>query len=186
MTTAKREDRRVLFEEEASKHSIKFEYLYGVELYRGMGDCNKHQVGLKLTFAEIVWDALRNGYGSVFCFEDDATFHPDFDAIFDAFMGEVPEWDMVFLGANNQGEKQRVSQHVYTSTKWWCTHAFGMRSAVFGEVLKLNLFGPNDVVWNHMIYPNYRVYICDPHIVMQRDGFSDSLGEWLNAYDQTR
>lgn len=99
-----------------------------------------------------VREAKRRNLGSVFIFEDDAVFTPDFETKLKKWIRELPaDWDMLYLGgwhptvrsAREQEEThlsspEHVSGHVYRLRRDFCLHAYGVRDTLFDDILAID------------------------------------------------
>jgi glycosyltransferase involved in cell wall biosynthesis len=109
---------------------------------------------------------------NILIMEDDCKFIRDFSA-----MQELPSnWDMIYLG----GTVYRVIDKKYKGyarVQCWTTHGY-MINMKNKELIKKILEAENyeyeiDRYYLENIHPYFNVYMCDPMIALQKDGFSD-------------
>ena len=97
---------------------------------------NRNAIGLILTTAKILEDAIKNKYDSIFIFEDDSYMSNHFGYIYDQFMSEVPsDWEFIQLNTNDRISVKYVSKFVRRLEDSTCCQAYGIRKSVFKDYL---------------------------------------------------
>jgi GR25 family glycosyltransferase involved in LPS biosynthesis len=119
--------------------------------------------------------AKDNNIETLLVMEDDIEVDQNFNDKLQVVLSELPEdWDLLYLGGWNVGEKEKYSQHLDRATKVYTTHAFIVRGKFFDTLLE----GINSRDWKvdvliSEILPKGNCFICDPTIAWQKEGFSD-------------
>ncbi len=137
-----------------------------------------------LSHLQIIERCKAYGLDKVFIFEDDVVFRNGFNQIFDEAIRDVPDnWELLYFGGSHQVKPEKVTDKIYRVTKTLTTHAFGIRAAVFDEILKFphEWTRPIDCVLTE-IQKRGNSYVVNPPIAFQREGFSDVEGRNMN-YD---
>lgn len=145
----------------------------------GWDGCNKSHLG-------VIEDARKNGYENFLVFEDDFVLHENFVELFTEFMGQLPsDWDMVYFGGNTSmaTTKERVSKNLIKPNSILTTHCYGMKNTIYDKVLDES---PNmspqsgffrgqviDVYYSQKICPTHNVYLTNPMLCTQSNGYSD-------------
>jgi hypothetical protein len=105
--------------------------------------------------------------------EDDCKFIGGFSQ-----MSEPPsDWDMIYLGGTVHRVLDR-SYKGYARVQCWTTHAYIInltnRDLCNKIVNDLETYeGEIDRYYLEKIHPNFNVYMCDPMIAIQKEGYSD-------------
>ena len=130
----------------------------------------------------IIKDALKNNLKYLLILEDDCKFIGGFSQ-----MNEPPEdWDMIYLGGTVHRVLNR-NKKGYARVQCWTTHAYiinltntDMCNQIINELDAYE--GEIDRYYLEKIHPNYNVYMCDPMIAIQKEGYSDIEGREV-SYD---
>ena len=72
-------------------------------------------------------------------FEDDAEFVgtiPNLDSFYNTVNAFEPEWDILFLGANEWVEYEQVESSLVKVSRFWGTHAFLIRESAARKVIQ--------------------------------------------------
>lgn len=131
-------------------------------------------------------DAISRGE-SLFVFEDDCVFAPDFGERIGPFLGAVPaDWDMVYLGGLHRAPAThppvRVNDRVHLARAVTTTYAYGV-SARFLPVLYRTLMEAeqhhiDQMIARAMAGSAWRVYCPVPWLVGMDAGLSDICGRF--------
>src|SRR5258706_753462 len=104
LTTPKRADRREKLDLQMSKLGIEYEYYFNrpgnpfaYHKWLRPGEIS-HLLGTIAILKEI----QSNKWNKTLILEDDAVFIEDFDLFFYEYYRQCPDWEMLYLGANNQ------------------------------------------------------------------------------------
>ena len=130
----------------------------------------------------IIREALKNNIKYLMILEDDCKFISGF-----AQMNEPPEdWDMIYLGGTVHRVLNR-NKRGYARVQCWTTHAYiinltnrDMCNQIINELESYE--GEIDRYYLETVHPNYNVYMCDPMIAIQKEGYSDIEGREV-SYD---
>jgi GR25 family glycosyltransferase involved in LPS biosynthesis len=128
-----------------------------------------------LSHSDAVRAACQSGAPAVFIFEDDVELHPDFPALFERFLEELPEdWGGVWLGGIHRSEPEPVSRHVARLVESDSTYAYGLRDTVYREFLDQNgrLRHPVDLVTKDL-QKTRQFYCTVPPLAWVSADFSD-------------
>ena len=108
-------------------------------------------------------------------FEDDVEVGENFINDLEKITKTLPEnWDLLFLGGWNVGDKIKYNDFLYLAKKVYCTHAFIIRKEIVEKML--NKFKEREFKVNVLLselLPNINSFICNPTIAWQKPGFSD-------------
>lgn len=152
--------------------------------------------GLVLTNIQIYKDAIAHDYKCILILEDDVMFINDFYKHFFEKITALPDdWDLLYLGGNNifragkfnlvTGDKDFVvTQDTYrslnhelaTTNLTYTTHAVGINSKFFGNVMKYtttNITEPIDNIYVKAQQDGFKTYTFLPSLALQRPSFSD-------------
>lgn len=146
---------------------------------------NRGEVGCLWSHREILQQAEDENLGPILILEDDIEFVRGFDHLFEKYWERTPQdWDMLYLGANNQGELKPVSENVYKATKLLTTSSYavtpGTRMPLIRAINSMDV--PVDDIFTR-IQPNINCYLYVPYLTWQREGYSDVRGGFRN-YDR--
>jgi len=135
------------------------------------------EMGCKLSHIEIVKKAKKRGYRNIFIFEDDALFIKPLDdyinKISEFLQGK--DWDLFYLGGNHQTKPIPVNNDFVICTRMLTTHAYGINSCAFDEILRYErneLNNPIDGIYADIIQKRKKSYALNPRIVTQKECFS--------------
>lgn len=190
----RRPDRRKEAEAEFAKHGIEVEFINGVdgkdlhipmqwvsedESYVVPGD-----LGCVMSHMNVVLMAKQLGLKNVFVFEDDADLHPNFNELFADYIQRLPDdWAMLYLGGNHMEVPKMVADNVARISKTFTTHAYGYTEKVYDEMIAgWSAVNEKIDISLSKLHKKYPCYIFRPHIVGQRESYSDILnkvnGDW--------
>lgn len=188
----RRKDRKAEMEMEFAKHGIEAEFTKAVDgnlmavpviVSEDGTVIQKGYFGCLLSHLHVIKEAKRRGYKNYCVFEDDADFHPEFQKYFSEFITRVPgDWDMIYFGGNNMEKPKMIVDNVARVAKTYTTHAFAVEESAYDFIIE---------VWDKIeklditlakLQKHLKCYIFQPHLVMQRESFSDILerhnGDW--------
>jgi len=133
----------------------------------------------------VIKNAISNGNNSnnyLMILEDDCKFIGGFSQM------ESPpaNWDMIYLGGTVHRVLDRLNKG-YARVQCWTTHAYIINltnSDLCNKIINdLETYeGEIDRYYLEKIHPNYNVYMCDPMIAIQKEGYSDIEGREV-SYD---
>jgi GR25 family glycosyltransferase involved in LPS biosynthesis len=108
-------------------------------------------------------------------FEDDVEVCGDFIIKMEEIINSLPyDWELLFLGGWNVGDKIRYNEFVNLAKKVYCMHAYIIKPQIANKLL--NKFNERiykiDILLAELL-PELNAYICNPTIAWQRPGFSN-------------
>jgi GR25 family glycosyltransferase involved in LPS biosynthesis len=115
---------------------------------------------------------IQKKYKYILILEDDCKFINNMSSM------NIPpkNWDMLYLG----GTVHRVMNKDYIGyarVQCWTTHAYIINlenEELINKILDAQSYeGEIDRYYLEKIHPNFNVYMCDPMIAIQKEGFSD-------------
>lgn len=106
--------------------------------------------------------------------EDDCQFKKTFDN----FPLPPPDWDMIFLGGTVKSVYDRPNEHPdWVKMCCWTTHAYIINMTnkkLLEELLKMEFFpGEIDTYYINYIQNTFNVYMINPMMAIQKEGYSD-------------
>ena len=121
-------------------------------------------------------EKITNDDGDLFIvFEDDVEVTDDFLLKMEKIINTLPDdWELLFLGGWNVGEKIKYNEFVDVAKKVYCMHAYMFKAEIAEKLL--NKFNERvykvDVLLAELL-PHLKAYICTQTIAWQRAGFSN-------------
>ena len=97
-------------------------------------------------------------------------------------MKQLPsDWDLLYLGGWNVGEKVKYSELLNVASKVYTTHAFIVQNKFYDVILEsINSRRWKVDVLISDILPKGKCFIADPIIAWQKEGFSDIVNKITN------
>lgn len=138
-----------------------------------------------LSHRTVLEEAMKDGVGNLFVFEDDAQFVPDFNTKFDEFYKKIPDnqWDMLYLGAWIH-KSEPFTDGVVKLQKSYSAHAYGIQYKMMEKCLKATYQKwPIDISYSNL-HSSHNVYCAKPALVGQTPGFSDLTREYRDVTDK--
>ena len=130
-------------------------------------------------------------YASIFkkdilIFEDDVHFTDDYDDTIEKALDELEtlDWDMLYLGGNVLSNIYQKTEHLGRLSHCQSTHAYAVNYNFVDKLIKkLESHDTHiDIMYAWDTVPNNRCYITIPMVAIQRESYSDIMGENSN-YD---
>ena len=118
----RRPERWDLCKEAFSQYNINVERYEAVDgtKHDRVGRMSHGEVGCLLSHLNILKKCKEDNVSNVLILEDDVEFRPNFDKLFSEYIEEVPEWDILYLGATHalcypymNRPPIKVTDHVY-------------------------------------------------------------------------
>src|SRR3990167_208364 len=192
-----RPDRWQLAKAEFERVGLEVERIPGV-VYQGTDDPRRNAcIGCHLSHAEVLRRAIRAGYKSTLILEDDVKFIDQPGPILRQAAEQLPpDWDMLYLGANIEHPMRQISTNLARLTGARSTHAIIVRDSMYDLLLAVNAdlaikYGHNDMYYEFEIIPYHNCFNTIPMLAVQRESYSDVLGQnvryqdWMQErYDQ--
>jgi len=188
----RRPERWDICKEVFSQYNINVERYEAVDgtKHDRVGKMSHGEVGCLLSHLNILKKCKEDNVSNVLILEDDVEFRPNFDKLFSEYIEEVPEWDILYLGATHalcypymNRPPIKVTDHVYKVYNAHATHAYAINSSCYDLLIDFvsKMEGPLDVIYTKL-QSYLRTYIFRPHLAWQRSDFSDIAGKHVN-YD---
>lgn len=186
----KREDRWNNVKNQFETHNInvqRFSAIDGKTL-----DFNQHispgAFGCLMSHLKILKDASEKNYNRILITEDDVEFCDDLNSTFFEYEKQLPNWDILYLGANhalcNTYENNppiRVTENVYKVEHAYALHAYAVGKSSYqiliDNISKMN--EPVDVIISRIL-KNLNAYLFRPHLAWQSSGYSDIMEELVD------
>jgi GR25 family glycosyltransferase involved in LPS biosynthesis len=146
---------------------------------------NKGEHGCLLSHMEVMQEAESNNLGNILILEDDIEFVRGFTGKFEELWDNTPtDWDLLYLGANNQGTLNEKAPNIYRADKLLTTSSYAVNSTtrklLISEIRRMDV--PVDNIFTR-VQARVNCYLYKPYITYQREGFSDIRGGFRN-YDR--
>jgi GR25 family glycosyltransferase involved in LPS biosynthesis len=188
----RRPERWDICKEVFSQYNINVERYEAVDgtKHDRVGKMSHGEVGCLLSHLNILKKCKEDNVSNVLILEDDVEFCSNFDKLFSEYIKEVPEWDILYLGATHalcypymNRPPIKVTDHVYKVYNAHATHAYAINSSCYDLLIDFvsKMEGPLDVIYTKL-QSYLRTYIFRPHLAWQRSDFSDIAGKHVN-YD---
>lgn len=176
----RRPDRWELAAAEFEKHNLQVERFSAVD---GHNVKNKQRLSLKpglhgctMSHYLIIDRARELGYKTIMVFEDDAVLHNNFTERLQLCMSYLPKnWDMLMLGGSHRETPTLIHGRPYLKVnKTLTSHGYVIKESIYDRLLqKLKpMDTPIDCAFAEL-QQNSQVFIPDPPLAWQRDGYSD-------------
>jgi glycosyl transferase family 25 len=200
MNLDNREDRKNQVELELNKFNVNAQrfpsYKASIEdalLYIKNRNLDQHSIDLApsrvaatKSHLGVIQMAKDNNWDNVLVLEDDVKFLDHADIILSQALKELknlPEWDILYLGANSMDTIKQISGHVGQMTAAFCGHAYVVNKHFYDTLLSYD--------WNEYLIidqwllnicrdPRFKVYTVLPIIAIQYSSFSDIEGKSVN------
>ena len=128
--------------------------------------------GCLLSHLNVIKKAKENGLKQIFILEDDAKFIMNPNTI------KVPpeDWDMLYLGGTVHRVVNRDNKY-WNRVHCWTTHAYILNlenEELITEIMKAAEYeGEIDRYYLERIHPQFNVYMANPMVAIQKQGYSD-------------
>ena len=164
-----RNDKKEYIKKQLKNRNIEYSFYQAIKHINPKRGCLESHINIiKANTA----NANTSNISYLLIMEDDCKFIRDFTA-----MQQPPnDWDMIYLG----GTVHRVLNKThkgYARVQCWTTHGYIINmtnSKLVEEILKAETYEEEiDRYYLEKIHPKFNVYMCDPMIAIQKDGFSD-------------
>ena len=151
-----------------------FEATDGKEKFAEFGKIQGH-IGCLDSHKRLFTFAKENNIDTIMVMEDDIEVDEDFNEKLEIIMGQLPEdWDLLYLGGWNVGEKKTYSDLLDIAERVLTTHAFIVKNKFFDIIIQgLSVRDWKVDVLLSDVLTKGKCYIANPKIAYQREGFSD-------------
>jgi GR25 family glycosyltransferase involved in LPS biosynthesis len=161
--------------EREDKHEYIINHLKSRNMLYSFFMASKHENpkrGCLESHLAVIKNALQNNIKQLLILEDDCKFIGGFSSMY-----EPPkDWDMIYLG----GTVHRVLEKKitgYAKVQCWTTHAYIINLEnveLVQKILEIEHYSDEvDRFYLEKIHPKFNVYMCDPMIAIQKEGYSD-------------
>ena len=114
--------------------------------------------------------------------EDDIVFHTEIKNLLPVVMGQLKDWDMLYLGATLNSPLKMYSENLYRLENAWTTHAI-----IYNNHRVVNYILQNkenirkiDVFFLHEIQDKFNCFVTYPMLATQRPGHSDVINKYTD------
>lgn len=173
----RRTDRMNECEKEFKKYNIVYERISafdGSKLEGNYTPLIRGEIGCRTSHLNIIKKAKEEGLNNILILEDDFEFCDDFESKFKNYINQLPEdWQWIYFGGSHFEEPTKVTNNIYRVNKTYTTHAYAIKSEIYDKLIEtLEIFEPADVRLA-ALQKELNTYVTIPHLIYQRDGFSD-------------
>ena len=181
----KRPDRWRLSEKEFKKHSLVVERYDAIDgnNFNSTSKLKSGEIGCILSHLNILKKSQKENINKILITEDDVEFSDNLNKTFFDYQKELPDWDMLYFGANhalcNHYENNppiKVTEHVYRVIHAYSAHAYAVNKSCYQYLIDSieNMEHPLDVIYSK-IQRKLEVYLFRPHLAWQRPSYSDII-----------
>ena len=167
-----RNDKKTYIEKSFKEKNIKFEFFR----------TNKHKNprrGCLESHLSLIKKAINENYEKILIFEDDVKFVKSLKSL-----KEPPkDWNMIYLG----GTVHRIMENnhnSYVRVQTWTTHAYfiNLKNKDFvNKLLEMENYSEEvDRFYLEKIHPEFKCYMSNPMIAIQKEDYSDIEGQEVN------
>ena len=131
---------------------------------------------LSATYNHLIKEAKEKSLDSIMVFEDDVLFVDTFEKDFFEMSKKIPQdWDILYLGGNNEGGLgEQIFDRLYRCKWTLTTHAIGIHSKMYDRILGNNdVFGSFIDVTIADMHHGIKAYVFCPFLATQAVSYSD-------------
>jgi hypothetical protein len=169
-----RKEKRKYIEKQLERRNVKFTFFTATKHINPKRGCLESHL-------TIIENSIKSNINYLTIIEDDAKFLNSFSSI----KNIPPDWDMIYYG----GTVHRIIDKKYEGfarVQTWTTHCY-MINLTNKKLVEKILEAKNyeyeiDRYYLEKIHPEFKCYMCDPMICLQKEGFSDIENKMVN-YD---
>ena len=132
-------------------------------------------LGCLCSHVEVCKLALSRGYKNILILEDDVEFTDSINKLKPYSKQVNDDYDMLYLAGSHLGEWKMVSENVKRVVGTHTTGSYCISERVM-KYLVSNIDSYDkeiDVFYAKEVQPRFRCFCVHPHVVRQRDGYSD-------------
>lgn len=176
----RRIDRMVDCKNQFDKYKIEYERfsaIDGSKIVNHTSNLIKGEIGCRNSHLNVIKMAKNENIYSILILEDDFELCDNFDHEFEKVINQLPEdWEWLYFGGSHFEEPIKITDNIYRVNKTYTTHAYAIKNSIYDKLIDtLSIFGPADVRFAE-IQKEINTYITIPHLIYQRDGYSDIQG----------
>ena len=169
-----RKEKRKYIEKQLERRNVKFSFFTATKHSNPKRGCLESHLS-------VIENAIKNNIENLTIIEDDAKFLNSFSSV-----KNLPEiWDMIYYGGTVHRILDREHKG-FARVQTWTTHCYMIN--LTNKKLVEKLLEAKDYVheidrfYLEKIHPDFKCYMCDPMICIQKEGFSDIENKMVN-YD---
>ena len=117
-----------------------------------------------------------NNYEKVLILEDDFELSDDFFNLFNERVKQLPEnWEWLYFGGSHVESPTKITENIYRVNKINTTHAYALKIDIVDKLIDYlsDEFSTSVDVRYSKYQKNLNTYVFIPHLIYQREGFSD-------------
>lgn len=137
---------------------------------------NKSDLGCLLSHRNLMIEVKKTNYKTILVLEDDFELCENFAERFEECMSQLPDdWQWLYFGGSHFEEPIKVTDNIYRVNKTLTSHAYAFKIEIADEiqnVLESNIENSVDTNMT-FIQKKLNTYVTIPHLIYQRDGYSD-------------
>ena len=158
-------------------HNIEYERfsaIDGSKIDGDMGPLLKGEIGCRTSHLNIIKKAKKEKLNSILILEDDFEMCDNFIESFESTIKQLPvDWEWLYFGGSHFEEPTIMSGNIYKVNKTYTTHAYAIKKEIYDKLIEtLEVSEPADVRLS-LLQKELNVYVTIPHLITQRDGYSD-------------
>lgn len=162
-----------------NKHNIICERFNAVDgsTLTGYEASIKNDMGCTLSHLELVKKCKADNTKSVLILEDDFELVDDIFSHLENFYNQLPEdYEWLYFSGSHMEDPIQVTENVYKVIKTLTTHAYALKYPIYDKIIDaLSDSAQSSAVDLRLskIQPNEKCYVFIPHLIYQRNSFSD-------------
>jgi len=152
-----------------------------------------NELGAMQSHYSVIKSALIDGAKSIFVFEDDCTFHKDFDTLLPKYLNTIPnDADGMLLYsymANLEPQNVRVAPRWTKGFASWSFLAYGLTERAMKGYIQLQDSQPmiaDKASWVMMTQHGFNFYIASPPLVIPSKSLTSSIRGENKNYEKTQ
>jgi GR25 family glycosyltransferase involved in LPS biosynthesis len=152
-----------------------------------------NELGAFQSHYHVIKTALYKGYENIFVFEDDCSFHTDWEKLLPKYLDTIPpDADSILLYSYmHQLEKQniRIRPRWTKGFASWSLIAYSMNKRAMEEYIKIQDNQPmiaDKASWIMMTQKNFNFYIASPPLVTPSKKFSSDIRGNNKNYEKNK
>lgn len=185
----RRFDRLIFITQELEKHNIEAEVIEAIdgndlelrEIISSDGlKCSRGDIACALSHSKVCKLAKKRGYKNYLVLEDDGIFSDNFEIKFSDYINQLPlDWQFIYIGGSiNCEQVSVVSDNIVEAIDVYTTHAMGIKSDVYDELIQLwEMKGEKVDLCVAQLQKKYKTYCFTPFLIGQRPSYSDILNK---------
>ena len=138
---------------------------------------NSGSVGMCLSLIRLITKVRDEKLKSFLLLEDDVEFHSKINDFTKFLYKEVPPFEMLYFGINNNKPPIKVSENIYRVTYGYSLHCVIINESIYTPLIEAlsELNAPADVIIAEKIHSRNKSYCFKNNLAYQAKNFSDIL-----------